>query len=266
MFLLTHLLCSQTSALLGVIPRMAAIALMLALIFYIFGVMFTQLFKTLYVNGDTTFNYFSDLGWTFFTLFQMMTLDEWASIAREVIKVYKWAWVPFITFVVISGFIVVNLIIAVICDAIGALHAGEKAKLHGHFEEGGSDAGGSQHSMELREQLDKLEDQMEDLTHIQARTYHTLQYLTQQLQMRKVKQELKSKTSGNEFAETMKKLKSVRTKGIEAIAVAKKEESDAVLSRTAKEHPNDDKGERQALASPPSDANNAESTDTVDAC
>ena len=187
-------------------PRMAAIGLMLALIFYIFGVMFTQLFKD--IQG-TSYNYFGSLGWTFFTLFQMMTLDDWASICREVIEVYKWAWLPFILFVIISGFIIVNLIIAVICDAIGALHTDEKAKLLGDYDEDGSNESETE-SIDVREQLDTLEDQMEDLTRIQARTYHTLQYLTRQIQMHKVKKELQSKTSGENFTDAIKKLKSVR--------------------------------------------------------
>ena len=190
------------AALFGVMPRMAAIGLMLCLIFYIFGVMFTQLFKDLYAQGYTEYDYFGSLAWTLFTLFQMMTLDNWASICREVTKKYKWAWLPFFTFVIISGFIVVNLIIAVICDAIGALHADEKAKLHGDFDEENTDAGDSE-NMDIREQLDTLEDQMEDLTRIQARTFHTLQYLTQQMQMHKLKQELQSKS----FASAAKQLK-----------------------------------------------------------
>ena len=31
---------------------------------------------------------------------------------------YFWAWIPFVAFLVITGFVVVNLIIAVICDAV----------------------------------------------------------------------------------------------------------------------------------------------------
>jgi hypothetical protein len=172
---------------------MAAIGLMLFLIFYIFAVMFTQLFKDLYAEGYTDFDYFSRMDGTFFTLFQIMTLDNWADIARQVIKVYKWAWLPFTAFVIISGFIVVNLIIAVICDAISALHKDDKAKLHGNFEEEeeGSDLGGSSYpELEIREQLDCLEEQMEELTRIQAKTFHTLQYLTRQVQMHKLKEEL----------------------------------------------------------------------------
>jgi hypothetical protein len=172
-------------------PRMAAIGLMLFLIFYIFAVMFTQLFKDLYEQGETDYDYFSRIDGTFFTLFQIMTLDNWADIARQVMHVFKWAWLPFIAFVIISGFIVVNLIIAVICDAISALHKDDKAKLHGNFETEGTDSDGSSyHELEIREQLDRLEEQMEELTRIQAKTFHTLQYLTRQVQMRKLKQEL----------------------------------------------------------------------------
>lgn len=185
---------------------MAAIGLMLCLIFYIFGVMFTQLFKDLHAEGKTDHNYFGGLSWTFFTLFQMMTLDDWASICREVTRVYKWAWLPFTSFVIISGFIVVNLIIAVICDSIGALHADEKAKLHGDYDEDNTDTGDSD-NMDIREQLDTLEDQMEDLTRIQARTFHTLQYLTQQMQMHKIKRELQSKS----FAAAASQLKKVQS-------------------------------------------------------
>jgi len=169
--------------------------------------MFTILFQDLYAEGYTNYDYFSSLSWTLLTLFQMMTLDEWASIARQVIDVYKWAWVPFVVFVTISGFIFVNLIIAVICDAIGALHADEKAKLHGDFDDASVDEGNSR-AIDIREQLDILEDQMEDLTRVQARTFHTLQYLTQQIQMHKIKQEIQSKST--DFVLAAKNLKKVR--------------------------------------------------------
>ena len=78
-------------AVFSVMPRMAAIGLLLLLIFYIFAVMFTQLFKDLYHEGKTSDDYFSRLDATFFTLFQIMTLDSWADIAREVIdgQLYK---------------------------------------------------------------------------------------------------------------------------------------------------------------------------------
>ena len=112
-------------ALMNVIPHMFAIGLLLLLIFYIFAVMFTELFKSLYADGVTSEDYFSRLDYTFFTLFQLMTMDSWSSITKEVMAVYSWAWLPFITFVVISSFIIINLVIAVICDAVAELQRNE---------------------------------------------------------------------------------------------------------------------------------------------
>lgn len=60
-----------------------------------------------------------------------MTLDAWADLTRDIMLVYSWAWIPMIAYVIITGFVVVNLVIAVICDAVAALHDDEKAKLSG---------------------------------------------------------------------------------------------------------------------------------------
>lgn len=182
-------------ALFGVMPRMCAIGILLFLVSYIFAVMFTQLFKDLYENEQTSVDYFSRMDATFFTLFQIMTLDSWADIAREVMAVYKWAWLPFIAFVIITGFIVVNLIIAVICDAISALNDDEKAKLEGQFDnnkaqEADDDSQSGQENpdgsplpeADVQEQLDSLEAQVEELTRVQVQTLYTLEYLARQLQ------------------------------------------------------------------------------------
>jgi len=112
------------TALLSVVPRMLAIAALLMLIFYIFAVMFTDLFITVTVEDypdEECALFFTSLDGTLFTLFQIMTL-EWAFIARSCMNVYSWAWLPFVCFVMITSFIVFNLIIAVICDAVAVLH------------------------------------------------------------------------------------------------------------------------------------------------
>ena len=166
-------------AVFSVMPRMAAIGLLLVLIFYIFAVMMTQMFKDLYQDGKTEEDYFSTLGLTFFTLFQMMTLDNWADISRQVIADYFWAWIPIFFFVTISGFVVVNLIIAVICDAVSSLHDDVKAKIHGSYHDNDSQ---STPEPDLREQLGTLEDQVDELTRIQEQMLNTLTNLMLQLQ------------------------------------------------------------------------------------
>jgi len=188
-------------ALVNVMPRMAAIALMLCLIFYIFSVMFTQLFSKADPGGR---EYFGNMGLTVLTLFQIMTLDNWAAIAREMMLSHNWAWAPFIVFVIIAGFVIVNLIIAVICDAIGSLDDEEKANLHGdgQYDSDSQEGSQPQQKLELREQLDSLEDQMVNITRIQARTFHTLIYLTQQLRTQK-----EAKEKANELEKEVKRKK-----------------------------------------------------------
>ena len=61
-------------ALISVFPKMTAIAMFLCLIFYIFAVMFTQLFKGMTKPDQVEHLYFENIYRSLFTLFQMMTL------------------------------------------------------------------------------------------------------------------------------------------------------------------------------------------------
>ena len=104
------------TALLDVIPNITAIFSLLLLVFYIFAVMFTTLFKDL----DLEIDYFSRLDKTLFSLFQFMTMD-WQEAARDCAQFIPWAPLLFVLFEIVSGFIVFNLIVAVLCEALGLL-------------------------------------------------------------------------------------------------------------------------------------------------
>lgn len=120
----------------NVMPRIYAICLLLLLVFYIFAVLFTQLFSDLELEEP----YFVDLPHSLFTCMELMTL-EWSSIVRAVVKQLNWAWIPLLFFVQITGFIVFNLIVAVVCDAVSVVDQQIKAeddaireRNHGHGE------------------------------------------------------------------------------------------------------------------------------------
>mmetsp|Transcript_22990 Transcript_22990/g.26237 ORF Transcript_22990/g.26237 Transcript_22990/m.26237 type:complete len:503 (-) Transcript_22990:234-1742(-) len=106
-----------TAAIFEVLPRMGAIALLLSLVLYIFAVLFTELFREVEVDLAKPFG---DLARSFFTCLEIMTL-EWSSSARAALDMNKFAWFPFIVFIFITGFIVLNLIIAVTCDAVSLI-------------------------------------------------------------------------------------------------------------------------------------------------
>jgi hypothetical protein len=172
------------TALFSVVPRIAGITLLLALIFFIFSILMTSMWKDLYHEGYTEQDYFSRLDATLFTLFQVLTLDEWAGLTREVMASpgNSWAWFPMIAFVIITAFIVINLIIAVICDAIAALHANEKAMIQGINSADQDDDADEEPHVHVKKQLQTLEQQVEELSRMQQQTMHSLQYLTRHLQ------------------------------------------------------------------------------------
>lgn len=68
--------------------------------------------------------YFGDLGKSFFTLFQVMTAESWSeAVARPIMQVYPYAWIYFISYMIIVSFIVLNMVIGVIVDSISEIKA-----------------------------------------------------------------------------------------------------------------------------------------------
>ena len=98
--------------LLTAIPGLGSIAAILAILLYIFAVIAVKLFGAQYPQ------WFGDFGAALFTLFQIMTLEGWADIAREIQQTHPYAWTFFIVYILISTFAVLNLFIAVIADAM----------------------------------------------------------------------------------------------------------------------------------------------------
>lgn len=100
-------------ALLSAVPGLGAVVAILVLIFYVAGVMATQLF------GDAFPQWFGTIGKSVYSLFQIMTLESWSmGIVRPVMKVYPYAWGFFVPFILIATFTMLNLFIAVVVNAM----------------------------------------------------------------------------------------------------------------------------------------------------
>jgi hypothetical protein len=100
------------------IPKIFSVAVLLLLVMYVYGVIFTSLFKDMYEQGYLDEDYFSRLDKTFFTLFQMMTMDSWSTIAKQVMVVYTWAWVIFVSYILTTTFLILNLAVGIIGGAV----------------------------------------------------------------------------------------------------------------------------------------------------
>nr|5EK0_A Chain A, Chimera of bacterial Ion transport protein and human Sodium channel protein type 9 subunit alpha [synthetic construct]5EK0_B Chain B, Chimera of bacterial Ion transport protein and human Sodium channel protein type 9 subunit alpha [synthetic construct]5EK0_C Chain C, Chimera of bacterial Ion transport protein and human Sodium channel protein type 9 subunit alpha [synthetic construct]5EK0_D Chain D, Chimera of bacterial Ion transport protein and human Sodium channel protein type 9 sub len=109
------------SALISVIPGMLSVIALMTLFFYIFAIMATQLF------GERFPEWFGTLGESFYTLFQVMTLESWSmGIVRPLMEVYPYAWVFFIPFIFVVTFVMINLVVAIIVDAMAILNQKEE--------------------------------------------------------------------------------------------------------------------------------------------
>ena len=99
-------------ALLAALPGMASIIGLMALVLYVSAVMATKLF------GAIAPELFGHLGVSLFTLFQVMTVEGWPDIARGLMAQSPYAWIFFVVYLVIATFMVLNLFIAVVVNAM----------------------------------------------------------------------------------------------------------------------------------------------------
>ncbi|MBY0337054.1 MAG: ion transporter [Acetobacteraceae bacterium] len=113
-------------AMLAALPGMGSIVLLMLLIFYVFAVMASKLF------GDSQPEQFGSLGASLFTLFQLMTLDDWANIVKPAMEEHGYALAFFLPFIIISTFVVLNLFIGVIVESIQTLREAREAQDPAH--------------------------------------------------------------------------------------------------------------------------------------
>jgi len=110
-------------ALLDSLPGLGSVVAILILIFYIAGVMATNLF------GQAFPEWFGSLGRSAYTLFQIMTLESWSmGIVRPVMEQFPFAWAFFVPFILVATFTMLNLFIAVVVNAMQSRYHDEEAQ------------------------------------------------------------------------------------------------------------------------------------------
>lgn len=109
------------NALLLTIPSLGNIMVLMSIIFYIFAVIGTTLFR------DIAPEYFGTLGASLITLFQVVTLESWASgVMRPILAEATWAWAYFVAFILVGTFVIFNLFVGVIVNNVEKANELEK--------------------------------------------------------------------------------------------------------------------------------------------
>lgn len=127
------------------IPSVLWTCLLLFIVTYVFDV------AGVFVFGDEFPDYFGDLAAGLLTLFQVLTLEGWPEIARPIIQVYPLAWLYFVPFIVITAWIMLNIILGIILDTI------EESRQASRVEPGATDVQLATELAELKAQIETVQ-------------------------------------------------------------------------------------------------------------
>ncbi|MFD2131011.1 ion transporter [Pseudogracilibacillus auburnensis] len=102
-------------ALMKSVPALTGILGLSFLIFSIYAIIGTTYFSEVLPN-----EFFGSFHASLFTLMQVVTFESWASqVARPVMSEIPWAWVYFVSFIIIGALVILNLVVAVILSYLG---------------------------------------------------------------------------------------------------------------------------------------------------
>ena len=106
------------------LPGMASVVGVLSIIFYISAVLTTKIFGS---HSDANMQeWFGSISASAYTLFQVMTLESWSmGIVSPTMELFPLSWVFFVPFIIITSFVVLNLFIGIIVDAMQVIHEEE---------------------------------------------------------------------------------------------------------------------------------------------
>jgi voltage-gated sodium channel len=139
------------SGMLIAIPGVGSVGALLLIFFYIGAVISTTLF------GDLFPQWFGNLGRSMYSLFQIMTLESWSmGIVRPVMEAFPYAWIFFIPFIMVTTFMVLNLFIGIIVDAIATVKEQDNVDRQHQFSS-------KQDIDQLRQDIAVLQNQLDQL-------------------------------------------------------------------------------------------------------
>ena len=92
------------------IPKMANILIPLFIIFYIYGAVGSILFS------DINRELWGDISLSMLTLFRIFTFEDWTDVMYETMAVYTLSWMYYITFIFLTSFVLINMLIGIVVD------------------------------------------------------------------------------------------------------------------------------------------------------
>ena len=94
------------------VPPLASIGAVTAMILFVYGMVGWILF------GDELPDQWGNIGRAMLTLFVMLTLENFPVYMDEAMDVEPWAWVYFVSFILVAAFIILNVLIGIVLNSM----------------------------------------------------------------------------------------------------------------------------------------------------
>ncbi len=93
-------------------PRIGQMGLLAGLLFYVYAV----IGQTLFSKHDP--QHWETLHISLLSLFRTLTLEDWTDLMYKGMELYPWAWIYFVSFVLLATFIIFNMLIGIILTSM----------------------------------------------------------------------------------------------------------------------------------------------------
>lgn len=104
------------NALVKSLPRLGYVAVMMFVIFYIYGAVGSIAFR--HINPDL----WGNISLAMLTLFRVATFEDWTDVMYETMTEYPLSWIYYVTFIFLAAFVFLNMVIGIILEVMQREH------------------------------------------------------------------------------------------------------------------------------------------------
>ncbi len=112
------------NSLLKALPQLGYVMLLMFIIFYIYAAVGSTLFA--HINPEL----WGDISISLLTLFRVMTFEDWTDVMYETMDVYGLSWTYYLSFIFLTAFAFLNMVIGIVVSVIEKENAIEQAAAH----------------------------------------------------------------------------------------------------------------------------------------
>ena len=100
------------NSIIAALPRLGYVAALIFIIFYIYAAAGSLFFDR--INPEL----WGNISIAMLTLFRVMTFEDWTDVMYETMDVYSWSWVFYLTFIFLTTFAFLNMVIGIVVSVL----------------------------------------------------------------------------------------------------------------------------------------------------